>query len=67
MTLLAASLKDPAVNSDLPGYARVELAAIQELVRGGLGKVTPEDGPVQPHLKDLFARIQDALEPGKPR
>ena len=67
VALLAGALKDPAVSSDLPGFARAELAAIRELVRLGLAKAPAGDSALQAYFGDLFARIRDALEPGQLR
>jgi hypothetical protein len=57
--MLAANLKTPAVNSDLPAYSRAELEAIRALIQ----KSVPSPKPVvQMHLKDLTARITRALD-----
>ena len=62
--MLAANLKIPAANSDLPAYSRAELEAIREMIRK-----TDASGArtvVQIHLKDLTARITRALDPHPP-
>jgi hypothetical protein len=59
--LLAANIKNPAENSDLPAYARAELEAIRKVLRRT--GVTGARPVVQMHLKDLTARITRALEP----
>jgi hypothetical protein len=57
--MLAANLKTPAVNSDLPAYSRDELDTIRTLIQ----KSTQSPKPVvQMHLKDLVARITRALD-----
>ena len=58
---LAADIKNPAANSDLPAFARSELETIRKLIRrtGFTGAKTS----VQMHLKDLAARITRGLEP----
>jgi hypothetical protein len=57
--LLAANLKTPAANSDLPAYSRAELEAIRAVIQ----KSAPSPKPVvQMHLKDLVARITRALD-----
>jgi hypothetical protein len=59
--MLASNLKTLAGGSDLPAYARSELEAIRERIRkADLSKAKPV---VQAHLKDLVARITQALEP----
>ena len=58
--MLAANLKTPAVNSDLPAYSRAELEAIRELIRKT--DVSRTKAVVQIHLKDLTARITRALD-----
>jgi hypothetical protein len=58
--MLAANLKTPAVNSDLPAYSRSELDAIRELTRKA--DVERSQSVVQVHLKDLTARITRALD-----
>ena len=62
--MLSANLKTPAVNSDLPAYARAELGAIRELIRKA--DVSRTKPVVQMHLKDLSARITRALDPHPP-
>ena len=52
--MLAANLKTPAVNSDLPAYSRAELEAIRTLIQKSAQSSKPV---VQMHLKDLTARI----------
>ena len=59
--LLAANLKTPATNSDLPAYSRSELEAIRDLIRKT--DATRTKPVVQAHLKDLVARITRALDP----
>jgi Met-zincin/Domain of unknown function (DUF5117)/Domain of unknown function (DUF5118) len=58
--MLAANLKTPAVNSDLPAYSCSELDAIRELTRKA--DVERSQSVVQVHLKDLTARITRALD-----
>ena len=62
--LLAADLKAPAANSDLPAYSRSELEAIRALIRKA--DVSRAKPVVQMHLKDLAARITRALDPHPP-
>jgi uncharacterized protein DUF4953/uncharacterized protein DUF5117/uncharacterized protein DUF5118 len=62
--MLAANLKTPAANSDLPAYSRAELEAIRELIRKT--DVSGTRPVVQMHLKDLTARITRALDPHPP-
>src|SRR5206468_10456298 len=57
---LAAAIKDPAANSDLPAYARTELEAIRKLVRRT--GVTGAKPVVQMHLKDVAARLTRAFD-----
>ncbi len=58
--MLAANLKNPAANSDLPAYARAELENIRAMVQ------TAEPAASKPsarnHLKDLTARMAKALD-----
>jgi hypothetical protein len=62
--MLAANLKNPAANSDLPAYSRAELEAIRTLIRkAGASRAKPV---VQAHFKDLTARITQALDPNHP-
>ena len=58
--LLAGNLKMPAVNSDLPAYARAELESLQALIRKT--DAVEAKPVVQAHLKDLAARITKALD-----
>ena len=58
--LLAGNLKMPAVNSDLPAYARAELEGLQALIRKT--DAVEAKPVVQAHLKDLAARITKALD-----
>jgi hypothetical protein len=58
--LLAADLKSPAPNSDLPAYARSELETIRDLIRKT--DTAAAKPAVQAHLKDLVARITKALD-----
>jgi hypothetical protein len=58
--MLAANIKAPAVNSDLPAYSRAELEAIRTLIQRSPASRKPV---VQMHLKDLTARITHALDP----
>ena len=61
---LAANLKTPAANSDLPAYSRAELEAIRALIRkADAARTKPV---VQMHLKDLTVRITHALDPRAP-
>jgi len=62
--MLAANLKNPAANSDLPAYSRAELEAIRERIRRA--EVSRTKPAVQNHLKDLTARITRALDPHPP-
>ena len=60
--LLAANVKSPANNSDLPAYSRAELGEILALIRksedvAGLKPV------VRAHLRELKSRISRALDP----
>jgi hypothetical protein len=64
LDLLASDLKTPAVNSDLPAYARAELEGIRELIRKS--DETDAKPVVRMHLKDLTARITKALDPHPP-
>jgi hypothetical protein len=59
---LAAALKDPAVNSDLPAWARSELEQIRARL---LSKLDPKNqtGETAVHTQDLLTRIRDALDP----
>lgn len=59
--MLAANLKTPAVNSDLPAYSRAELESIRDLIQKAAA--TGAKPVVQMHLKDLAARIAKALDP----
>jgi hypothetical protein len=62
--MLAADIKTPAANSDLPAYSRAELEAIRKLLRRTGGSTSRP--VVQMHVKDLIARITHALEPNAP-
>jgi hypothetical protein len=62
--LLAANLKTPEANSDLPAYCRAELEALRALIQKA--DVTRSKPAVQMHLKDLTARITRALDPHPP-
>jgi hypothetical protein len=58
--MLAADIKTPARDSDLPAYARTELENIRELLRkADLAESKPV---VQAHVKDLTARIAKAFD-----
>jgi len=61
--MLAANIKTPAVNSDLPAYSRAELEAIRALIQKSVLSPKPV---VQKHLKDLTVRITHALDPYPP-
>jgi len=58
--MLAANLKPPVANTDLPAYSRAELEEIRSLVRNA--DVAQSKPVVQKHLKDLNARITRALD-----
>ena len=62
--LLAADLKAPAGNSDLPAYSRIELETIRDLLRKT--DASAAKPVVQAHVKDLIARISRALDPRGP-
>ncbi len=62
--LLSAHIKIPATDSDLPAYSRAELEAIRALIKKT--DVSRSKPLVQIHLKDLTARITQALEPHPP-
>jgi hypothetical protein len=59
--MLAANIKTPASNSDLPAYSRAELESIRTLI--SQASPDPDKTVVQNHLKDLTARILKALNP----
>ena len=61
LDMLTGNLKTPAVDSDLPAYARAELQGIRELIRKT--EVTGAKPVLQMHLKDMDARITKALDP----
>ncbi len=58
--MLAADIKTPAANSDLPAYARQELESIRDLIKKTDTAVAKP--AVQAHVKDLTARITKALD-----
>jgi hypothetical protein len=58
--MLAANLKPPLANSDLPAYSRAELEEIRSLIQKADSAGTKP--VVQKHLKDLAARITRALD-----
>jgi hypothetical protein len=62
--MLAANLKPPVANSDLPAYSRAELEEIRALIQKA--DVTQSKPVVQKHMKDLAARITRALDPHPP-
>ncbi len=64
LDLLAANLKTPAANSDLPAFSRAELEAIRDQIRKA--DVSRAKPVVQIHLKDMAARISRALDPRLP-
>ena len=59
--MLAANIKTPAANSDLPALSRVELEEIRKLTQMAKGKGAKP--AVEAHLRDLPARITKALDP----
>jgi hypothetical protein len=62
--MLAANIKTPATDSDLPAYSRAELENIRALIKKS--DVSRSKPLVQIHLKDLAARLSHALEPRLP-
>ena len=64
---LAASIKEPAANSDFPSLARAELKGLQALVAEAFGKLPAGDSELSVHLQDLSVRIRDALDPSPRR
>lgn len=64
LDMLAANLKTPVSNSDLPALSRAELIGIRELIRKA--DATGAAPGVQAHLADLLARIERALDPRAP-
>jgi len=58
--MLAANLKPPVANTDLPAYSRAELEEIRSLVQKA--DVAQSKPVIQKHLKDLNARITRALD-----
>ena len=62
--LLAANLKTPEANSDLPAYCRTDLEAIRALIRKA--DDSRSKPVVEMHLRDLTARITRALDPHPP-
>lgn len=64
LDMLAANLKTPVSNSDLPALSRAELIGIRELIRKA--DATGASPGVQAHLADLLARIERALDPRAP-
>ena len=58
--MLAADIKNPPANSDLPAYARAELESIRDLIHQA--DASAAKPVVQAHLKDLAARITKALD-----
>lgn len=58
---LAANLKAPVANSDLPALSRLELSEIRESIRKAAA--TGAEPVMQAHLADLLARIERALDP----
>ncbi len=60
--MLGSLIQDPSASSDLPALARVELVALKAAISKRESEVA-NDVTMTAHLRDLFARIEAALDP----
>ncbi len=60
--MLGSLIEDPSASSDLPALARVELVALKAALSKHESEVA-NDVTMTAHLRDLFARIEAALDP----